>query len=133
MALYKLIEDNLLPAMVVLGVDFVVLYVGLYVDDVVDVVVCVPNPVRIKSVAPSAPILYEFTSPLSHLTLTQPAVVLWSSTAPGPLLSCKIAEIAHHVPSQHIHVDHNRPTRETPFKMRFSGRPIVVPRLHGDL
>ena len=87
-------EVNLLPAMVVLVVEVEVLYVGLYVDDVV---VCVPNPVRIKSVAPSAPILYEFTSPLSHLTLTQPAVVLWSSTVPGPLLSCKIAEIAHHV------------------------------------
>ena len=105
--------------MVVLGVDFVVLYVGLYVDDTV---VGVPNPVRIKSVAPSAPILYEFTSPLSHLTLTQPGVVLWSSTVPGPLLSCKIAEIGHHVANRH--------TRGTPFKRRFSGRLIVVARLH---
>ena len=108
-------EVNLLPAMVVLMVLVEVVYVGVYVDDVV---VCVPNPVRIKSVAPSAPILYEFTSPLSHLTLTQPAVVLWSSTVPGPLLSCKIAQ---HVPSQNIHVCHYQPTRETTFKRCFSG------------
>ena len=72
-------KRHLLPAIVVVVDGYVIVY---------EFVVVVPKPIRIRSVAPSAPILYELTLPVSHFTLTHPAVVLRSNTVPGPLLSC---------------------------------------------